>query len=157
MSASLEIGNPFPDFVLGEFDSRAERKGKPILAIVWRTGCSTCRFAMPFYDRIYRAYPDAVIVGISQDSQTETAEYCAEKDIWMPQALDMHLTVSRMYGTTVVPTYVLADAQGIIRLSGMAWSRELAEDISRMLAEWTGTACKQVVFESDSVPNFKPG
>ncbi|MBX3119650.1 MAG: TlpA family protein disulfide reductase [Fimbriimonadaceae bacterium] len=157
MSNLPEVGQPFIDFVLGDFDSQAARGGKPILAFIWRTGCSTCRFAMPYYDRLVRAYPEAVIVGVSQDGLAETSAYCQENRIQMPQAIDMDLAVSRKYGCKTVPTYVLAGNDGIIRLCSEAWSMKYMEEMSQLLAAELGVPVQEIVSEADNVPSFKPG
>lgn len=157
MNHLLDVGQPFPDFALGEFDTLSSREGRPVLAIIWRTGCSTCRFSMPFFDRLHQAYPKALIVGISQDTDSETQAYCAENDITMQQHIDEELVVTRRFGIKTVPAYVLADSKGIIRLSGFSWSRENVEEISSLLAQMTDLPSRRIVLEQEQVPNFKPG
>lgn len=157
MTSLPEAGQPFPDFSLDGFDTRAARAGKPILAILWRTGCSTCRYSMPFLDRIFQAYPGAIVVGVSQDTRDETDAYCKENGIAMPQLIDADLKVSRQYGCRTVPTYVLADTEGVVRYSGNSWSQESVEEMSQLLAGMLGTEYRQIVREADQALAFKPG
>ncbi|MCO5295438.1 MAG: redoxin family protein [Fimbriimonadaceae bacterium] len=150
-------GSPFIDFTLGSLDTRAARANHPLLVIFWRTGCPTCRFALPFFDRMARAYPSATVAGISQDSRETTTDYCLEQGIAMDQVIDEDLAVTRSYGLTVVPSYVLTDASGSVLEAGEGWDRALAEKVSRRIAEAVGEPAVALIGAEETVPAFKPG
>lgn len=154
---TVQQGTPFVDFSLGSLDTEIARKKGPLLVFFWRTGCSTCRFTIPFFDRLASAYPAATIVGVSQDDVDATEAYCSTEGIRMPQVIDLDLAATRAYGLTTVPSYVLTDKEGIALEAGQGWDRELAETIGRRIADALGVPVAPIVAEKGAVVAFKPG
>lgn len=154
---TVHQGSPFIDFTLGALDTRAARKEGPLFLVFWRTGCSTCRFALPFFDRIARAYPRAKVVGVSQDDAETTRAYCQEQGLGMEQAIDEGLGATRDYGLKTVPSYVLADATGTVLETGEGWDLRKIESIANRIAASVDQPPAPVVGDDENVPAFKPG
>jgi peroxiredoxin len=150
-------GDPFPDFAIDGFDTRLARGGAPLLVVVWKSGCSTSRMALPFFDRLQNYYPGAKVVGVSQDAPDVLADYLSENGIHFQQFSDTGLAISRSLGVEFVPSFWLLDDKAAIVEAGGAWERDRMEAIGEELAARTGAEARMLVQESDNVPAFKPG
>lgn len=128
---------PFaPDFSIttttGEHLSLNELKGKVVLLDFWGTWCGPCVAALPalrdFSKRLARE-TSFVIISVSSDgNEDKWKDFIAkEKMIW-PQYLDRDRTVIRAFRVSAYPTYVVLDAEGIIRfrVSGNSPDKEAA-------------------------------
>jgi thiol-disulfide isomerase/thioredoxin len=151
------VAEPFVDFLIDGFDTAQIRQSKPLLIVIWRTGCSTCRLAMPFFDRLAAAYPDACILGVCQETRETLDAYTSANQIAFPQAADQDLAVTRIYQVQAVPTYFLTDVSGRIVASGVSWNREGLEEISATIAAMLNAPRQVLVRDEDGVPAFKPG
>lgn len=148
------VGAPFPDFRLAGFDSERVRSERPLVVVIWRIGCSTSRLAVPFFGRLARAYPDAKVIGVCQEAQAEIDAYM---DLGFEQLADLDLNVTRQFGITVVPTYFLTDASGLVLEEGTSWDRVRLEAIGARVAAMLGQPPVTLVTDGDGVPAFKPG
>ena len=154
---TLIQGKTFQDFEVDGFSSFGARAGAPFVVFLWRTGCPTCRLALPFFDRLARRYPGASVVGVSQDDAATTEAYCRESGVSMRQLIDEGLKVSRELGLVVVPAYAVTDASGEVLEAGNAWDAGKLESIGRIVAERLGVVPEPLVTDADEVPAFKPG
>jgi len=119
-----------PDFsavsLQGEEISSTGLLGKVVLLDFWATWCPPCQRAVPDLRRISKAFSHRpfVLVGISVDrDENKWREYVAGSGMEWPQLVDRKNALGRAFGIRVVPTYVVMDAEGIIRL----WVHELAK------------------------------
>src|SRR5271170_3092063 len=83
--AALTPGTPAPDFTLPtmegkQFSLKEALLRGPALLVFFKISCPVCQFALPFLDRIYRAYGNrnVAIVGISQNGNKDTASFLKE-------------------------------------------------------------------------------
>ena len=148
---------PFADFQLDGFDSSEARRQRPLVVLVWRTGCSTSCLTLPFIDRLASRLPGAEVVGVSQDDAATTTAYCEANAIGMRQLHDANLAVTRGFGLTSVPFFALTGAEGKVLECGRAWDVERLEAIAKQVAALLGTPYTPIVTEADQVPVFKPG
>ena len=155
--AALTAGNKAPDISLATIDGKKfslqEALGRgPVLAIFFKVSCPTCQYALPFFERIYKAHgrEKITIVGISQDNQRNTESFLKEFGVTFPTLLEdpSQYAVSNAYGLTNVPTWFLIGQDGEIEISSVGWIKKDVEDLNRRLAEFQKTA---------PVPLFKPG
>jgi peroxiredoxin len=153
----LTAGEKFRDFQLGGVDTEAIRQAKTLLIIFWRSGCSTSRLALPYFDRIQSAYPEAQVLGVCQDDPEVLSVYVKGAGIRFRQVSDADLTVARLYGLSSVPTYYLVDRAGEVLFGGTAWNREQIQDLADCMAQCVGAAPVPVVLSTDNAPMFKPG
>jgi len=112
-----------------------EQRGKPVLMEVFASWCGACERAAPMIDQVYRdaGRDDVVFVGVSLDEDAGAAREAKESwPIRYPVAVDDG-SVSRAYGVSLLPTFVLIDRDGKIkRVSAGVPSRRT---LSRWLQE----------------------
>ena len=116
---------PFaPDFSItttaGEHLSLVELKGKVVLLDFWGTWCGPCVASVPSLRNLNKQFANNrsfVMISVSSDGNEEKWKdfIGKEKMIW-PQYLDRDRNVIRAFRVSVYPTYVLVDAEGVIRL-----------------------------------------
>src|SRR4030095_9812371 len=124
---------PFaPDFSFttaeGEFVSLDELKGKVVLLDFWGTWCGPCVASVPALRDLNKKYAKesgVVMLGVSSDGdedkwKTFTAK---EKMVW-PQYLDRDHAVQRAFAVRAFPTYIVIDAEGIVRYRDVGTSFE---------------------------------
>ena len=93
--AALATGEKAPEFELKALDGKKFSlneqlaKGPAVLAF-FKVSCPTCQYAMPFLERLYKAYKDkgVTMVGVSQNDAKETADFCKDFGLTFPMLLD---------------------------------------------------------------------
>jgi|SRR5690348_8229405 peroxiredoxin len=163
---ALIAGRAAPEFTLedikgGKFNLREALSRGPVLAVFFKISCPVCQFALPYVERLYRAYAgkNVAIVGVSQNNQNDTAAFLREYKITFPVLLDDtdSYPVSNAYGLTNVPTLFWIEPDGEIGLSSVGWSRKEMEQINRLLAE-AGRGTPALIFSpGENVPDFRAG
>jgi peroxiredoxin/Tfp pilus assembly protein PilF len=137
---------PFaPDFSFttaeGEYVSLEELHGKVVLLDFWGTWCPPCVASVPSLRDLNKKYakePSFVMIGVSSDGDEDKwrAFTAKEKMVW-PQYLDRDRGVQRAFGVRAFPTYIVIDAEGVIRYRslGMGFEKEaaLADAISKQV------------------------
>ena len=155
--AALTAGISAPDFTLQnsagkQFSLKEALARGPVVLAFFKVSCPVCQYALPYLDRIYKAYGNkkVAMVGISQDQQRDTLAFIREYGISFPVLLDdtNSYPVSNAYGLTNVPTIFWIAEDGEIEISSVGWSRKDVEEIHRKAAEEIGAGI---------VPLFKPG
>lgn len=131
-------GEPMPDIVIGTPDGGTvgltSFKGKPLLVNLWATWCGPCVAEMPTLDELAeREGSELKVLTVSQDVQgLEVAgPWFDEKGFRNLEAYtDSENQLMFHYGTGVLPTTVLYDADGkeVWRMIGsMEWTNARAE------------------------------
>lgn len=122
-NGTLDIANrgeAMPDFTFTDPSGAKLRtldlKGKPVLINLWATWCGPCVLEMPTLDALAASHADKLkVLTISQDiDQAEAvgAFFRDRKLVHLTPWLDPDNAMSQHYGTGVLPTTVLYDAQG---------------------------------------------
>jgi peroxiredoxin len=164
--AALLPGTSAPDFTLPildgkKFSLREALTRGPVVAAFFKISCPVCQYALPFLDRIFKAYgnKNVTIVGVSQNERKDTAAFIREYEITLPVLLDDTNTypVSNAYGLTNVPTVFWIAQDGEIEISSVGWVRKEIEDINRRAAGATGDGAKPVFQPGEQVAEFKAG
>src|SRR6266446_8522408 len=154
--AALTVGTKAPQFELPSMDgskfSLAEALTRgPVLAVFFKVSCPVCQYALPYFQRIYKAYGNskATVVGISQNEKKDTAAFMRNFGITFPVLLDdtKSFLVSNAYGLTNVPTAFWISEDGVIEISSVGWVRQEFEGFVRQAASATGDA---------PIPVFQP-
>ncbi len=163
---ALSAGKAAPEFTLekmdgGKFNLREALSHGPVLAAFFKISCPVCQFALPYVERLYRAYKgkNVTIVGVSQNNKGDTAKFMREYKLTLPVLLDDTSTypASNAYGLTNVPTLFWIEGDGEIGLSSVGWSRADMEQLNRLIAE-AGRGEQAVIFSpSENVPDFRAG
>lgn len=122
-----------PDFSIitaeGEHITSEDLRGKVVVLDFWGTWCPPCVESIPSLRALHKKFskePSFVLIGVSSDSDQETwsAFINKEKMIW-PQYLDRNRQVQRAFSVRAFPTYIVIDAEGIMRFRsiGTSWER----------------------------------
>jgi peroxiredoxin len=164
--AALATGAKAPEFELKALDGKkfslSEQLAKgPVVLVFFKVSCPTCQYAMPFLERLYKAYKDkgVTLAGVSQNDAKETAAFCKDFGVTFPMLLDDTRTypVSNAYGLTNVPTIFWIAEDGEVEVSSVGWLKADFELINRKMAE-TGKSAPAAVFKSgEDVRDFRAG
>jgi peroxiredoxin len=163
---ALTAGTKAPQFELASMDGSkfslqdALSRG-PVLAIFFKISCPVCQYALPYFERIYKAYGQGklTIVGISQNDQRDTAEFARKFGITFPVLLDDTNTfpVSNAYGLDTVPTAFWISEDGEIEISDVSWVRKEFEEIASRAASLSSAAPQPIFQTSEKIADFRAG
>ena len=164
--AALATGTRAPEFELKALDGKRfslsdELARGPVVLAFFKVSCPTCQYAMPFLERLYKAYKNkgVSLVGISQNDAKETAAFGKDFGVTFPMLVDDIRTypVSNAYGLTNVPTIFWIAEDGEIEVSSVGWVKADFELINRKMAE-IGKITPAAVFRSgEDVRDFRAG
>jgi peroxiredoxin len=157
-------GESIQDFTLSGLDGRtydsrdARRKGLLLFAI-YKMGCGTCQYTMPFLQRFHQEYAGEgfQLWGVAQDSADETREFGEQFGVTFPLLLDTDLTVTYAYGLTHVPGIYLVDESDAILRHAPAFAKDELNAMAQVVAERCSIPYVPVVRDEDNAPAFKPG
>lgn len=130
--------NYAPDYsftdMSGERVDSKDLLGKTVLLDFWGTWCGPCVVATPTLVNLNRKFskpkstdaPAAfLMLGISSDSRDDAQklrDYVEKNNMTWPQLHDLTRQVHRLFEIKVFPTYVVVDAEGIIRERMEGWN-----------------------------------
>jgi peroxiredoxin len=163
---ALATGAEAPDFELKTLDrkpfSLADGLARgPVVLVFFKVSCPTCQYALPFYERLYKAYGHrgVTLVGVSQNDAKETAAFNREFGVTFPVLLDdsRSYLASNAYGLTNVPTIFWIAQDGEIEVSSVGWLKADFEEINRRMAEAGKTAPAAVFKPGEDVRDFRAG
>lgn len=163
--AAPEAGTVAPDLALATSDggqftlSEALRKGPAVIAF-FKITCKTCQLTFPFLERLHQAYRKDPVEfwGISQDDAEKSRQFTEQFGVSFPIALDSDgYPASKSYVFTHVPTILLIDRDGKIRLRFSGFSKAEMIRLSEEIASLTARQPEPVFLANESVPDAKPG
>ena len=164
--AALATGTKAPELELKTPDGKrfsltGELARGPVVLAFFKASCPTCQYALPFLERLYKAYRNkgVTLVGVSQNDAKETALFCKEFGLTFPMLLDdtRSYPASNAYGLTNVPTIFWIADDGEIEISSVGWVKADFELINRKMAE-TGKIAPASVFQrGEEVRDFRAG
>lgn len=164
--AALTPGTKAPEFELQFLDGkrfalRDELANGPLLLAFFKVSCPTCQYALPFLERLHKAYGSnsVKLVGVSQNDPKETAAFAKQFGITFPILLDdtQSYLVSNAYGLTNVPTIFWIDPDGEVELSSVGWVKRDFEEISRKIANLGATSLQPIFQQGEEVRDFRAG
>lgn len=153
----LAVGEDAPALRLPRIDggeaTLAEYRGKVVLVNIWATWCSPCRLEMPSIQAVYEAYADegleVLAVAVDDDPGErqpdgriagKVSEFVEQLGLTFPVAVDPTGGTERLFRTEYLPTTVLVDRQGRIRLhevGGRFWDQQPYVDMIESLLKET--------------------
>ena len=163
---ALANGTKAPEFELktsaGEqFSLAHELAAGPVVLAFFKVSCPTCQYALPFFERLHKAYKDngVKLVGVSQNDAKETSAFTKEFGVTFPVLLDdtRKYPVSNAYGLTNVPSVFWIAQDGEIEVSSVGWVKADFEQINRKMAEAGKIAPAQVFMAGEDVRDFRAG
>jgi peroxiredoxin len=163
---ALATGTRAPEFELKAMDSRRfvlneELARGPVVLAFFKVSCPTCQYALPFLERLYKAYGNRGIslVGVSQNDVNETVAFAKDFGITFPILLDdtRSYRVSNAYGLTNVPTLFWIAQDGEIEVSSVGWVKADFESVNRKMAETSKIMPAAVFKAGEDVRDFRAG
>jgi len=169
--AALPAGTKAPDFSLpavvsvpndgSRFCLREALKQGPVLAAFFKVSCPTCQYTFPYLERMHQAQGSqrVTIVGISQDSERDTATFLKQYGITFYTLLDDRngYAVSNQYGLTNVPSLFLIGQDGVIEFTSVGWVKPDVEEINRKLAAGQHIPPPPIFHRGEEVRDFRAG
>ena len=164
--AALASGTKAPNIELKTLDGKPfvlhdELSGGAVVLAFFKVSCPTCQYALPFLDRLYKAYghKGVKIVGVSQNGAKETTEFNRQFGITLPVLLDdtKRYPASNAYGLTNVPSIFWVAQDGEIELSSVGWVKSDFDTINRKMAEADKVAPAVVFKPGEDVRDFRAG
>jgi thiol-disulfide isomerase/thioredoxin len=125
------VGAPAPDFTLDALDgsprSLAGARGSPLVIDFWALWCAPCISAIPKLDALAKRFaraaaPVAVWTVAIVESKDEAHALQQIRDVWankglsLPVLIDRDGQVAESYGVRSLPTTLLVDERGVVRL-----------------------------------------
>jgi peroxiredoxin len=164
--AALTVGTKAPDFEVRAMDGRRfvlrdELARGPVVLVFFKVSCPTCQYALPFLERLERAYghTGVRIIGVTQNDPKQTAAFTKEFGISFPVLLDEmdRYPVSNAYGLTNVPTLFWIAQDGQIEVSSVAWVKADFEEVGRKMAAARNLPPASVFEAGEDVRDFRAG
>ena len=126
-SAALAASSsgPAPAFQLsargGKTINLAQFKGQVVMINFWATWCKPCRDEMPLLEDIYKKYKTMgfTMLGVNVEPDPKDAEAWLgklAKPVSFPIAFDVDSKVSKLYKVETMPSTVLVDRKGNVRI-----------------------------------------
>jgi peroxiredoxin len=162
---TIVAGQTAPDFSLKWIDGEEYSLQKllargPVFVSFFKVSCPVCQFTFPFLERLHKRYggKDVTFLGMSQDNARATKEFADEYGVTFPMLLDAEgYPASNAYGLTNVPTSLLIETDGSVKIASLGFNKKDLEDVAAELSE-RGKIPPAALFRADeSVPTERPG
>jgi peroxiredoxin/Tfp pilus assembly protein PilF len=139
-----------PDFSIttsdGEYVTVDDLRGKVVLLDFWGTWCPPCVASVPALRDLQKRFakePLFKMISVSNDSDEPKWRAFIEKNqmVWT-QYLDRDHHVVRMFEVHAFPTYILLDAEGIVRFREITTSWEQSGTLTDAIKKYLKSAAK---------------
>src|ERR1700755_768580 len=114
---------PAPQFTLdsraGSKISLSQYKGQVVMLNFWASWCGPCRQEMPLLENIYKKYNKMgfTLIGVNVQPDSQAAEgFLQQTPVSFPVIYDKDSTVSKAYDVSGMPSTVIIDRKGNIRV-----------------------------------------
>ena len=114
---------PAPDFTLAQREGPnlrlSEQRGDIILLNFWASWCGTCRQELPAFEALFQQYADlgVNVLAVNLDDEPRKAEVLlSDINVSFPVLFDSEGEVSARYDVSAMPTTVIIDRDGNVRL-----------------------------------------
>lgn len=164
--AALVSGTKAPQVELKALDGKGfsltdELMRGPVVLAFFKVSCPTCQYALPFLERLYKAYGQkgVSVIGVSQNEAKDTAAFAKEYGITFPILLDdtHKYPASNAYGLTNVPSIFWIAEDGEIEVSSVGWVKSDFEQINRKMAEHGRVPAATIFKPGEDVRDFRAG
>ena len=123
LGATVDTNSPAPDFTLsaqsGKPVALAQFKGQVVMLNFWASWCGPCRQEMPLLDSIYKKYSKLgfTLIGINVEPDSNAAnDWLKQTPVTFPILYDTDSKVSKLYGVSGMPSTVILDRKGTVRM-----------------------------------------
>lgn len=126
--SSISDGQPAPEIILpnlqGQTIKLSDYRGKVVILNFWASWCPPCKAEMPELERAYQEFSqstDAVLLTVNltdgyRETTAKARQYMVDNHFTMPVLLDTKGKAADDYNITSIPTTVIIDKQGNIRV-----------------------------------------
>jgi peroxiredoxin len=121
--AAVDTNSPAPDFTLQARSGKAVEltrfKGQVVMLNFWASWCGPCRQEMPLLDSIYKKYSKAgfIMLGVNVEPDSKAADdWLKQTPVTFPILYDTDSKVSKLYGVSGMPSTVIVDRKGMVRM-----------------------------------------
>jgi peroxiredoxin len=121
----------------GDYLNTQELRGKVVLIDFWGTWCAPCVAAIPGLRAMSRRMEKDpfVLVSVSTDTDEATLrEFVAKNRMTWPQVWDKDHEITRKWGVSSFPSYILVSPEGEIVYTARGWSERLETEIQQRIA-----------------------
>jgi len=126
-----------PDFSIttadGEYVTLDDMRGKVVLLDFWGTWCPPCVASVPALRDLQKRFskePQFKMISVSRgDPEAKWREFIEKNQMVWTQYLDLDQHVVRAFDVRAYPTYILIDAEGVIRYREISTSWERTGDL----------------------------
>jgi peroxiredoxin len=127
--AAPETDHFAPDFTLpdlqGKQVSLSQYRGKVVLLNFWATWCPPCRLEMPTMEKAYRKYKtkgfEVVAVSVDAGPTSAVQDFLEEFNLSFQVLLDPQMEILRTFRSFSLPTSLVIDRRGVIRMREMGY------------------------------------
>jgi thiol-disulfide isomerase/thioredoxin len=123
LPAGAGANGPAPPFTLsargGNSVSLSQYKGQVVMLNFWASWCGPCRQEMPLLENIYKKYNKMgfTLIGVNVEPDSKAAdEWLKQTPVSFPVIYDKDSTVSKAYDVSGMPSTVIIDRKGNIRV-----------------------------------------
>lgn len=116
------IGTNAPEFALHSLEGKevrlSELRGQVVVLDFWATWCRPCREAMPALELLHRQLKDKrlVVLGIDDEDSEAQSTFLGKFGYSFSSLVDPAKKVANLYKVGGIPTTILIDTQGKIRM-----------------------------------------
>jgi peroxiredoxin len=121
--AAVDTNAPAPDFTLnaqsGKQVELTQFKGQVVMLNFWASWCGPCRQEMPLLDSIYKKYNKLgfTMIGVNVEPDSKAAnDWLKHTPVSFPILYDTQSKVSTLYGVSGMPSTVIVDRKGNVRM-----------------------------------------
>jgi len=121
--AAVDTNSPAPDFTLNAQSDKpvalTQFKGQVVMLNFWASWCGPCRQEMPLLDSIYKKYSKLgfTMIGVNVEPDSKAAnDWLKQTPVSFPILYDTSSKVSVLYGVSGMPSTVIVDRKGTVRM-----------------------------------------
>ena len=135
------IGRTASDFGFQKLDGSearfAEHGGKPLLLIVFHSGCPWCRIELPKLSEMFARHAEVGVqllgIAVGQDTPESAAAFAQELELSFPVGVDTRGEMRQAYPLGRVPTVLVIDRAGVILRAYEGWAEQLPGIVEQAL------------------------
>ena len=136
----IDIGAPVPE--VDVFDGKGSAPlpvffSGPTLLVFFRSDCRRCEGALGLAAGIGRVARSLTVIGVSQETIEDTAEFLGQINVRLPVVIDDRpFPASRAFEIDTVPSFVLIEDDRVSWTSD-GFSSDDVEELAGLLVPWT--------------------